>query len=252
MTDRKTKTGAGLSQESGKHQRIRRFYKEVGVDGEGPFTVLLDGRGLRTPGKRKLELPTRAAAAGIAAEWSEQGDDIDLTTMPLTRLANTATDGVSDHLQAVAHDIRTFAGNDALCYRADGPDSLVELQNNRWNPVLGWANGKLHTVFVTTAGIMPVQQSEQALQNFAKALEPHDPWRLTGLHVVTTLTGSALLALAHEQSFLSADEAWAAAHVDEDFQIAQWGKDQEAAARRAARHAEFRNASQFLSLTRSN
>lgn len=249
MTNRNTKTGAEKSPEPAKAQRLRRFYKDVAVEGEGPFQVLLDGRGLRTPGKRKLALPTRVLAQGIAAEWAAQGEALDLTTMPLTRLANTATDGVADRLEAVAHDITRFAGNDALCYRADGPESLVELQNARWNPVLGWANGRLHTVFVTTAGIMPVSQSDQALQNFARALEPHDPWRLTGLHVLTTLTGSALLALAHEQGVLSVDDAWAAAHVDEDFQIAQWGEDQEAAERRAARQDEFRTASEFLRLS---
>ncbi len=52
---------------------------------------------------------------------------------------------------------------------------------------------------------------------------------LTGLHVMTTLTGSALLALAHAKGRLSAEQAWAAAHIDEDWQIRQWGVDVEAA-----------------------
>ena len=46
-------------------------------------------------------------------------------------------------------------------------------------------------------------------------------------HVVTTLTGSALLALALMRGLLAADEVWAAAYVDEDWNSEQWGVDEE-------------------------
>ena len=56
---------------------------------------------------------------------------------------------------------------------------------------------------------------------------------------MTGLTGSGLLTLAYRHGLLTADQVWAAAHVDEDFQISQWGEDEEATARRAMRRVEF-------------
>ena len=52
---------------------------------------------------------------------------------------------------------------------------------------------------------------------------------------MTTLTGSALIALALARGVLSAEAAWQAAHVDEDWNMAQWGKDEMALERRAFR-----------------
>jgi chaperone required for assembly of F1-ATPase len=148
----------------------------------------------------------------------------------------------------VASDIVKFAGSDLLCYRAEAPAALVQLQADAWDPILRSMESELGARFRTAAGVMPVEQSRAALDRVAAALKPYDALALTSLHVMTTLTGSALLALAHAKGRLSAKEAWAAAHVDEDWQIRQWGVDVEAAERRARRWAEMQAASRFLKL----
>jgi chaperone required for assembly of F1-ATPase len=233
----------------------KRFYKDVTVaeaapppGGEGGYQILLDGRPARTPKKLALALPTRALAEAIAAEWGAQAERIDPATMPLTRLAFTALDGVGRHMAEVASDIVKFAGSDLLCYRAEAPAALVQLQADAWDPILRSMESELGARFRTAAGVMPVEQSRAALDRVAAALKPYDALALTSLHVMTTLTGSALLALAHAKGRLSAKEAWAAAHVDEDWQIRQWGVDVEAAERRARRWAEMQAASRFLKL----
>ena len=226
---------------------LKRFYKIVTI-GEGPnFPILLDGRAVKTPKKRALTLPTRALAAAVAAEWAAQDKNINPSAMPLTRFANTAIDGVSDSLAAVAADIVAFAGSDLLCYRAEGPQDLAATQATRWDPVIAWARVKLGARFTVVTGIMPVEQPQHALAAIAAALQPHDAFQLTAQHVMTTLTGSALLMLAHVHGHLTAEDAWAAAHVDEDYQIALWGTDQEAEHRRSRRHAEFLAACAMLS-----
>jgi chaperone required for assembly of F1-ATPase len=226
---------------------VKRFYQDVSV-GEGAFfQILLDGRAVKTPAKRALMLPTRALADAVAAEWAAQNKTINPAGMPLTRFANTAIDAVSDAIAEVAADISAFAASDLMCYRAESPEELKIKQAEAWDPVIGWAREALAAHFTVVQGVMPVEQPRPALNAFAAALEPHDAFRLTGLHILTTLTGSALLALAHARGFLTADDAWAAAHIDEDYQIALWGGDEEAAARRKGRRAEFDAASQFLS-----
>ena len=227
---------------------IKRFYKTVTVGEAAPFQLLLDGRAVKTPKKRALILPTRALADAVAAEWTAQAADINPATMPLTRFANTAIDAVADSLDEVSGDIVAFAGSDLLCYRAEAPQELSDAQAKRWDPVLNWARQTLGANFTVVPGVMPVEQSDATLAAIASALHPHDAFRLTALHVLTTLTGSALLAIAHARGALSVDDTWAAAHVDEDYQIALWGTDGEATERRIRRRTEFDAASRMLGM----
>lgn len=229
----------------------KRFYKDVSVGAGAFFQILLDSRVVKTPRKRALTLPTEALAEAVASEWRAQGTDINPATMPLTRFANSAIDAVSESLDEVAGDIVAYAGSDLVCYRAEIPDDLVAKQAAAWDPIVNWAREVLNARFVVVPGVMPVPQPQAALFPVANALEPHDAFRLTGLHVITTLTSSALIALAIARGYLSADQAWAAAHVDEDYQIALWGEDDEASERRKLRRAEFDAACALLHALRA-
>jgi chaperone required for assembly of F1-ATPase len=224
----------------------RRFYRQAGVEeGEGEFRIVLDGRPVRTPARRPLAVPSHALAAAMAAEWDAQGEIIDPAAMPLTRLANSILDGVLAVPAAVAAEIEKYLGSDLLFYRAEGPQALVERQARHWDPVLAWARDALGARFVLAQGVMYATQPPAALAA-ARAAIPGDPWRLGALHAITTLTGSALLALALLHGRLSVDEAWDAAHVDEDWNMEQWGRDAVALARRAARRAEMQAAATVL------
>lgn len=241
--------GAAPGRENPAPHLPKRFYKDVGVEPrDGGFAILLDGRPVRTPHKNHLQVPTAALAEAIGDEWRAQGEYIDPATMHLTRLANTAIDAVSAKMPEVANEIVAFAGSDLLCYRAEGPRDLVHRQAAAWDPVLRWVGERIGATFTIVEGIMPVSQPAETLSAVAAAIAPLDAFRLSALHVMTTLAGSAVLALARLMGRLSADQAWTAAHVDEDWQIAQWGEDAEAAARRKRRHAEFSAASRLLDL----
>jgi chaperone required for assembly of F1-ATPase len=224
----------------------RRFYRRAGVeDGEGEFRIALDGSPVRTPARRPLAAPSRPLAAAIAAEWDAQAETIDPATMPLTRLANSILDAVAAAPAAVAADIEKYLGSDLLFYRAEGPQGLVERQARHWDPVLVWARETLGTQFVLAQGVVHVAQPQPALAR-ARAALPGDPWRLGAVHAITTLTGSALIALALLQARLTVDEAWDAAHVDEDWNLDQWGRDDMALQRRAGRRVEMQAAATML------
>jgi chaperone required for assembly of F1-ATPase len=230
----------------------KRFYTWVCVDAKGPgdHRIRLDGRPVRTPAKAELAAPTAALAEAIAEEWQAQGTHIDPSSMPLTKLANSAIDGVARREAEVRADIAKYAGSDLLCYRADGPEGLQRRQAEVWDPILKWAEQDLGARFAVGAGLMPVAQSEAAKAAVARALEEYDGFALAALHVMTTLLGSVVLALAHARGYLSAEAAWAAAHVDEDWQISKWGEDAEAKARRDRRWADMQAASRMLGLAR--
>jgi chaperone required for assembly of F1-ATPase len=227
----------------------RRFYKSVTVGEAGAeHRVLLDGKAMRTPAKATFVVPTRALAEAIAVEWEAQREHIDPATMPLTKLANSAIDGVPGREDAVIGDILNYAGSDLLCYRAEGPRGLIEAQRAHWDPVLAWAKSALGAPFALAEGIVHVAQPQASLDRLREALKRHGPFGLAALHVMTGLTGSALLALAVALGRVTPEEAWDAAHLDEDWQIAQWGADAEAASRRAARRRDFDAAARALAL----
>lgn len=238
-------------------QLRRRFYTEVATnEDEGGFALVLDGRPVKTPARRMLAAPAAALAEALANEWRGQRDHVDPATMPLTRLANTIIDGVADTPGPVAAEIARYVETDLVFYRADTPVGLVVRQSQAWDPVLDWARESLGAHFVRGQGVAFVAQPQAALAA-ARAAMPqaatnvHDFWRLGALHAITTLTGSALIALAVLYARLSAEEAWAAAHVDEDWNMDQWGRDTLALEGRAFHFAEMGAAARVLEALRA-
>ena len=226
--------------------RRKRFYAHAGVT-ETPagFAVTLDDKPIRTPSGRQVVVPVRAIADAIVAEWEAQKEFIDPLTMPMTRFANSVVDAVVDRVEAVTSDIAKYFQSDLLFYRAGHPEALVAREAALWDPVVFWARDALGAHFILAEGIVHVRQPDSAIAA-ARAVLPTDPWSIAALHVVTTLTGSALLALALLRGVLDSDQAWAAAHVDEDWNIEKWGVDEEVAARRAARLVDFGAAASIL------
>ena len=229
-----------------------RFYKAVTIAaGEGregaqtaSHAIRLEGKPVRTPGRRLLAAPALELARALADEWTAQGDTIDPATMPLTRLANTIIDGVAAAQDQVAAEVRKYLASDLLFYRAESPAALSARQLQHWDPVLSWARQALGADFKLGTGVVHVTQPA-ALDAAGRAL-PHDPWRLGALHVATTLTGSALIALALMLSAITPEAAWQAAHVDEDWNMEQWGRDEIALRRRGFRFGEFKAAALVL------
>jgi chaperone required for assembly of F1-ATPase len=240
-----------LARRAMRPQLRRRFYERAQVEGGGgEFCIVLDGRPVKTPARRPLAAPNSALAQALAAEWDAQRDVIDPARMPLTRLANTIIDGVVEAPAAVAAEVERYLACDLVFYRAPGPAGLVARQAEAWDPVLAWARDALGARFALAQGIVFIAQSPEALAG-AGAAFPRAPWPLGALHSVTTLTGSALIALAFMRGALSLDVAWSAAHVDEDWNMDLWGRDALALERRAARFAEMQAAATVLQATYS-
>lgn len=229
---------------------LKKFYKaaSVGPAQDGLHPVLLDGRPVKTPARRPLAAPA-AVAERIAAEWDAQETHIEPLTMPVTRLANTAIDGVADAFDAVAAEIVAIAGNDLLAYRAEHPEGLVARQAALWDPLVAGTEARLGVPLAVTRGIMPVSQDERLMEAVRAAL-PGAPLPLAALHQLTTLTGSALIALGVLEGRVAFAEGWDAAHVEEDWNIKEWGEDAEAARRRAVRRRDAEAAAFVLEETR--
>jgi chaperone required for assembly of F1-ATPase len=228
---------------------VKRFYRAVEVrevEG-GRHALTLDGR----VGRNALSATSRALMARVKAEWERQRETIDPADMPLTRLLNSAIDGVARRMAETRAEILSYAGSDLLCYRAEAPRTLAERQAEAFDPWLRWAAERLGARLEVAAGVVHVDQPPESIEALRRALEAFDdPVALMSLSAMTNLTGSALLALAMAHGFLEPQEAWRAAHVDEDFQNERWGVDEEARVRREARWREMEAAAVVFELLR--
>lgn len=230
---------------------MKRFYKDTGVDeGEGGFRVLLDGKPMRTPAKAVLVVPTRALAEAIAAEWAAVPDkaEINAAHLPLTRLAATGIDRVVARRDEVIAETSKYAGSDLLCYRAAGPDSLVGLQRERWDPLLAWAAERHGARLTTAEGIGFVEQAEDARARLHEAVASHGDLALSALYNLTHTAGSVVIALAVSDGRLAAADAFTAAQTDELYQVDRWGDDPIAEKQREGVRRDIEAAARFLSL----
>jgi chaperone required for assembly of F1-ATPase len=230
---------------------MKRFYENVTVLAEGDsFGVRLDGKPLRTPAKAALVLPSHALAEAIAAEWRGQGVTVKLTDLPLTRLASTGLDLVAARRAEIVAEVARYAGTDLVCYRAEHPPVLARRQHETWQPLIDWATLRYDARLEVTAGIVPVTQSAATLRAFAAAVESYGNLELAALHLAASAAGSLVVALALVEGLLDVESAFAAAQLDESFEIEQWGEDAEQAQRRAALKEDMGLARQFISLLR--
>lgn len=225
----------------------RRFYEAATVhDEDGGYSVRLDGRPVRTPGKRPLIMPTQVMAEQVAQEWLAQDKVIDPRTMPWTRSANSALDKVAVQRAEVSEHLAGYSGTDLLCYRADAPEGLVARQRSTWDPILDWVTQRYGLRLRVTSGVMPVEQDAEVVPRFMRTMDPMSVFNLTGFHDLVTLSGSFILALAAVESLQPAEDLWKISRVDEDWQAEQWGVDEEAAEMAAIKRAAFLHAHEFF------
>ncbi|NQW54439.1 MAG: ATPase [Rhodospirillales bacterium] len=230
---------------------MKRFYKDTAVDeGEGGLRVLLDGRPMRTPLRATLVVPTRSLAEAIAVEWAGVPDkaEINAAHLPLTRLAATGIDRVVARRVDVIADTAKYAGSDLLCYRATAPDSLVELQDELWKPLLDWAAERHGARLVTADGIGFVEQTDEAKARLHEAVSAHGDLALSALYNLTHTAGSVVIALAVSDGRLDAAGAFAAAQMDELYQVDRWGDDPLAEKHREGVRKDIEACARFLAL----
>jgi chaperone required for assembly of F1-ATPase len=237
------------AQASMRSARPRRFYANASAAfGPDGYTLLLDGKTARTPGRRSLTVPSKGIAEALAAEWNAVVDEIDPTRMPLTRLVNAGLDGVAAAMEPVREEILAFAGSDLICYRAEAPERLAARQEEAWGPYIAFARDHLGARLSLAAGVMHVRQDEASLAAIRAALAMvDDPVRLAALSSVTSLTGSAVMALALAHGARDPAQVWHDAHVDDAYQLEVWGRDEEAEHRLAVRRHDFDAAALILS-----
>jgi len=232
---------------------LKRFWTEVTVGPtDGGFEVLLDGRSIKTPAKTAFVTPTRALAEAVAEEWDGQGEAMNPVAMPMTRYVNSTIDGIIPRRGEIIGMVAAYGESDLLCYRAEHPDALVARQADRWDPLLSWARERYDAPMILASGVMPVTQPGPSVERLTAAVATHDDFALASLHDLVAISGSLVLGLAVSEKRLAQNEALALSRLDDEWQIEQWGVDEEAARVAAHKADEFAAAARLMDLCRKD
>jgi chaperone required for assembly of F1-ATPase len=228
---------------------MKRFYREAAAAAaQGGCAILLDGRPVRTPARNPLVVPSEALAKAVAEEWNAQGEKVEPLSMPITGLANVAIDRVAPDPAAFASRLAAYGESDLLCYRAEGPESLVRRQQEVWDPILAWARRRFDIDFELVCGVIHRPQPARTVEQLGKAVAARTLFELAALSPLVTISGSLVVALAIAEREIGLEDAWAAGILDEAWQAEQWGADPLAASSLESRRRAFEAASRFLTL----
>ena len=228
---------------------MKRFYKDVAVtESAGGFAIMLDGRAIRTQGGKAQVLPSAALAERMAQEWREQGETIDPTAFAFRDMADYALDMLADNSEAAADKLLRFAETDTLCYRADPDEPLWHRQRDLWEPLVSALEAREDIKLERISGIMHRPLAARTLDRLRARVRSFDPFTLAALEQLASLAASLTIGLAALEKDAEGEALWDAANLEEDWQVEQWGADDEAAARRARRKADFLNAIEFARL----
>lgn len=229
----------------------KKFYQSAEVaETNNAYAIELDGRPVKTPAGKPLAIPSKDLAQAMADEWQAQGDVIDPHSMPVTGLVNTSLDRTGTERPAMTEAVLRFAETDLLCYRAENPDDLIELQQQTWQPLLDWAEDSFGARLEVTSGILPVAQDPAAVKTFIAPLNVFDDLQFTAVSSLTAACGSLILALALAHRRISHIEAFEASELDQNYQMRQWGSDDEVEARQRALMSDITAANTILELVR--
>ena len=228
---------------------VKKFYEIVSVVSEGGrFSIQLDGRTARTAKRNVLSAPTQALAEAVAEEWESQIEQIRFETMPLTRLLAAAVDGGAASASEWRNEVIKYLGSDLVCYRAEGPGGLVVRQAKAWDPYVHWLKEEFGAALAVTNGVVFADQPPNVIDCVDNSLQHESPETLMALRTATSISGSAVMALALWKHAFEPEDIFEASRVDERFQEEKWGVDEEAKAREEGMKTEFLAAAHFLSL----
>ena len=230
--------------------KIKRTWDTVEVKRtEAGFLVALDDRPVVTPAKNPLLLPSNALANRVANEWKEQDTEVIPAKMPFTRLSNSALDKVSVQFKEVADILSEFGETDLFYYRASSPAELIKKQTTAWDPFLDWVKNSMNVSVNVSSGVMFIEQDDGEMDKLKAPIYRMTPFQLAGFHEIVTISGSLIAAYAIINNAFMVDQVWSASRVDEEWQIEQWGSDEEAMAVSEKKYNDFKIGCEFYQIS---
>lgn len=193
------------------------------------YEIQLDGKTIKTPLGQDMVTLTKGLADAIVAEWAAQEDKVKPETMPLTQIVTTKIDKIRDR-EAITESVMRYLDTDLVCYWAKEPEALAKRQKEIWGRWVKWFDEHFEVPLDTTKKIDAIKQDPEAHKRAWNYIEALDEAYFTILHIVTSLSGSLVLALAFTEGDITPEEIFEASYLEELYRGEIYNEDMHGAA----------------------
>ena len=227
---------------------MKKFWKKVSIKkiSSNSFQIMLDERILQTPLKRELVLPNLNLTQEIVKEWDQVSKNINTESMIFYGLISTSLDKIIDNKNLYIDDILDYIDTDLICYRAENPKELVELQKNKWDPIILLIEKYIGTKVHVFEGVLHKKQHYTVHDRLNNLINQFDIFEISALHRITNITGSIFLSLCVLKKDISKNEIFELSFLDELWQEKNWGFDEENSQKRKEISIELNRSIIFL------
>ena len=231
---------------------MKKFWKIVQVKKKlkNSFEILLDKRILKTPMQKNLIFSNYKIAKETALEWDIDEKEINTENMVFYGLISTAIDKICNDKVLYIENVLGFINTDLICYRADGPNELVDLQNSSWNPIISFIKKYIDVEVETFIGVMPSKQSLEIFIRLKTLINSFSDIEISALHRMTNLTGSIFISICILKGDVLKNEVFELSFLDELWQAKNWGIEEESLDKRDKIANELNRIISFVELIR--
>ena len=212
---------------------------------KGKYLLNINNKSLKTPDGNIIELPSIKLAKILLKDYESSFKSKPLNIVRPIKITNTAIDKIKPNNIFYINEITDNLNNDMICYFANSPVELVDLQNKDWLPLINYMKSSYNIELIYTSKLFSINQKPDSLLKLKNILNEINIFKLSAIYTLSQITKSIIISLALVNNKISAKKAFENSNLEELYQISKWGKDEEAFDRLNAIKVDIRNIKKY-------
>ena len=212
---------------------------------KGKYLLNINNKSLKTPDGNIIELPSIKLAKILLKDYEFSFKSKPLNIVRPIKITNTAIDKIKPNNIFYINEITDNLNNDMICYFANSPVELVDLQNKEWLPLINYMESSYNIELIYTSKLFSINQKPDSLLKLKNILNEINIFKLSAIYTLSQITKSIIISLALVNNKISAKKAFENSNLEELYQISKWGKDEEAFDRLNAIKVDIRNIKKY-------
>mgnify|MGYP001206920576 FL=1 len=212
---------------------------------KGKYLLNINNKSLKTPDGNIIELPSIKLAKILLKDYESSFKSKPLNIVRPIKITNTAIDKIKPNNIFYINEITDNLNNDMICYFANSPVELVDLQNKDWLPLINYMKSSYNIELIYTSKLFSINQKPDSLLKLKNILNEINIFKLSAIYTLSQITKSIIISLALVNNKISAKKAFENSNLEELYQISKWGKDEEAFDRLNTIKVDIRNIKKY-------
>ena len=212
---------------------------------KGKYLLNINNKSLKTPDGNIIELPSMKLAKILLKDYESSFKSRSLNIVRPIKITNTAIDKIKPNNIFYINEITDNLNNDMICYFANSPVELVDLQNKEWLPLINYMESSYNIELIYTSKLFSINQKPDSLLKLKNILNEINIFKLSAIYTLSQITKSIIISLALVNNKISAKKAFENSNLEELYQISKWGKDEEAFDRLNTIKVDIRNIKKY-------